>query len=127
MVITPVAASPHYAVNVSYETAFTRSSVGHGPNQGTFDSLDVNPISYTFGARTYRRTTVEHEFGHMLGLPHIACSSNDANCYGTTHAQRNNIMGYGGDVSVTNATPFLDAIQAVTGQAWDAARLRQLR
>lgn len=124
--IQPSSSAPHYTANVSFETSHTTSSVSAGTNAATFDVLDVNPISYTFGARTYTRTTSEHEFGHMLGLDHVACNSNSAACYGTTHATRRNIMGYGGAVSVTNATPFLDAMRAITGQAWDAVPLRRL-
>jgi hypothetical protein len=124
--IQPSSSAPHYTANVSFETSHTTSSVSAAANTATFDVLDVNPISYTFGGRTYTRTTSEHEFGHMLGLDHIACTSNSAACYGTTHATRRNIMGYGGVVSATNATPFLDAMRAITGQAWDAVPLRRL-
>ena len=124
--VEPSSASPHYTANVSFETSHVRSNVDRPANTATFDSLDVNPISYTFGTRTYRRTTVEHEFGHILGLRHIACTSGAAACYGTTHAERRNIMGYGGVVSVTNSIPFLDAMRAITGLAWNAVSMRRL-
>ena len=124
--VTSSSASPHYTANVSFETAHTTSSVSGGANTATFDTLDVNPISYTFGAHTYRRTTAGHEFGHMLGLDHIACNNNSAACYGTNNRDRRNIMGYGGAVTTRNATPFLDAMRAITGMAWDARPLRRL-
>jgi hypothetical protein len=119
-------ANPHYTANVTYETGHTTSGIGVSTNTGTFDSLDVNTISYPFPPHTYQRTTVEHEFGHMLGLDHIACSTNDTACYGTTDAERRNIMGYGDEVSTANATPFLDAMRTITGLAWDAVPMRRL-
>ena len=68
--------------------------------------------------RPMSQLTAAHEFGHMLGLPHIHCNTNDANCYGTTDAERSNIMGLGNNVSRGNYAPFLAAMRAITGSNW---------
>lgn len=68
--------------------------------------------------RPMSQLTAAHEFGHMLGLPHIHCNTNDANCYGTTDTERSNIMGLGNNVSRTNYAPFLAAMRAITGSNW---------
>lgn len=122
--VEPSDTSPHYTVDVSYETASKRSDVTG--KQGNFDSLDVDPVSYEFDDKTYTRTTAEHEFGHMLGLDHILCDGAAKRCYGENHNERRNIMGYGDDVSVTNSTPFVDAMRGITGLEWNAAPMRRL-
>lgn len=68
--------------------------------------------------RPMTQYTTAHEFGHMIGLPHIHCNTNDASCYGTTNAERSNIMGLGNTVSRTNYAPFLAAMRAITGSNW---------
>jgi hypothetical protein len=62
--------------------------------------------------------TAAHEFGHMMGLPHIHCDTNNAQCYGTTNAERANIMGLGNTVTRANYEPFLAAMRAITGSNW---------
>jgi hypothetical protein len=62
--------------------------------------------------------TAAHEFGHMLGMSHIHCDTNNAQCYGTTDAERANIMGLGNRVTRSNYAPFLAAMRAITGSNW---------
>jgi hypothetical protein len=68
--------------------------------------------------RPMTQYTTSHEFGHMIGLPHIHCNTNDASCYGTTNAERANIMGLGNNVTRANYAPFLAAMKAITGSDW---------
>ncbi|MBT6456379.1 MAG: DUF4157 domain-containing protein [Gammaproteobacteria bacterium] len=124
--------NPHYQINVRWATSFMGSSVNVGSNVATLDALDTNTRNFnnTFGGVT-RRTTqrpVEHEFGHMMGLPHIECNSNNANCYGTSHGRNNagNVMGMGSSVTPSNAAPFQTAIKGITSLNWDAISFRML-
>jgi len=57
---------------------------------------------YTF----YQITTV-HEFGHMMGLDHIAGKGNDTRDYGMTPELARDIMGSGSIVSERDYEPFL--------------------
>ena len=65
--------------------------------------------------------TAAHEFGHMMGLSHIHCDGGmTGNCYGTTNAERANIMGLGNRVTRGNYAPFITAINRITGTRWRA-------
>jgi len=70
-----------------------------------------------------RQYTAAHEFGHMMGLSHIHCDAGGAahpNCYGTTNAERANIMGLGNRVTRGNYLPFVVAMRRFTGTRWRA-------
>ena len=59
----------------------------------------------------FRQSTVLHEFGHTLGLHHVAgTGSNDA-AYGTTLQQRQDIMGWGDHASRTAARPWISQLR----------------
>jgi hypothetical protein len=85
------------------------------------------------GAHVPGQVTVEHEFGHMIGLDHSspACQSTDAvnvnaigmntganTCYGVTPAQIADIMGQGSIVTTQDYRPFVVEMGAFTGCAW---------
>lgn len=107
MQVIPVTSAPHFTVNVSYTTSFTTSSVGG--RTGTFDVLD------TARRDDKPQTPVEHEFGHMLGLPHIRCDRNDNECYGTTREERADVLGQGSYVSPRDYEPFAELMPYFTG------------
>jgi hypothetical protein len=106
MQVIPVTSAPHFTVNVSYTTSFTTSSVGG--RTGTFDVLD------TAERQDQPQTPVEHEFGHMLGLPHIHCGRNDNECYGTTREERADVLGKGSYVSPRDYEPFAELMPYFT-------------
>ena len=94
-------------MNVGYTTTFQQSSVGG--RTATMDALDV-------AMRTdIPQVPAEHEFGHMLGLPHIHCDSNNAQCYGVTKEEKADIMGSGSFVSPRDYGVFAELMPYFTG------------
>jgi hypothetical protein len=87
---------------------------------GFFDSRDV-----TAGGQLHQ-IPVAHEFGHYLGLLHVAtgypgshCTRDDQfarQCYGVTAHQRGDIMGAGMRVERWHAAPWLHRITQHVGQ-----------
>lgn len=55
---------------------------------------------------TFAQIPAAHEFGHLIGLQHIACEGNAERCYGVTAEQKLDIMGYGSEVSQRDYAPF---------------------
>jgi Domain of unknown function (DUF4157) len=55
---------------------------------------------------TFEQIPAAHEFGHLIGLHHVACEGNAERCYGVTAEQKLDIMGYGMDVSPRDYAPF---------------------
>lgn len=49
--------------------------------------------------------TAEHEFGHALGLNHIACPANDDKCYGRGD-EASDVMGNGPTIGARDYEPF---------------------
>lgn len=111
--VIPVTASQHFTIkNVGYATSFQKSFVSG--RSATLDALD-----------TARRSDIpqipaEHEFGHMLGLPHVHCNSNNPSCYGVTSVEKSNIMGKGSNVSPRDYKAFAAAMYYFTGYNWHA-------
>lgn len=66
------------------------------------DAKAKTPKDYMF----YQITTV-HEFGHMMGLDHIAGKGNEPRDYGMTPDLARDIMGSGSIVSQRDYEPFL--------------------
>lgn len=105
--VRPVTSDPHFTMNVGYTTTFQQSSVGG--RTATMDALDVAVRS------DIPQVPAEHEFGHMLGLPHIHCDSNAAQCYGVTSAERADVMGVGSYVSPHDYGVFAELMPYFTG------------
>jgi hypothetical protein len=55
---------------------------------------------------SYLQNTVLHEFGHTLGLDHVAGSGNSDANYGVTLEQREDLMGMGDHVTGREAQPW---------------------
>jgi hypothetical protein len=107
--ILPVTSGQHFTANVGYTTSFRTSSVNSGTRSATLDALDTAQRS------DVPQTPAEHEFGHMLGLPHVRCNRNDEDCYGVTSDERADIMGQGSYVSPHDYEPFAELMPYFTG------------
>jgi hypothetical protein len=103
----PVTSGEHFTVKAGYTTTFQRSSVSSSTKTADLDVLDVEEGRF--------QTPGEHEFGHMLGLPHIHCPRNDDECYGTNFNERSDIMGAGSFVSPLAYEPFAELMYYFTG------------
>jgi len=55
---------------------------------------------------SFLQSTILHEFGHTLGLDHVAGSGNDDAAYGVTLDQREDLMGMGDHVTAREAQPW---------------------
>ena len=81
----------------------------------------VNGISFILAVFT---CVVLHEFGHMLGLPHVHCDSNDKACYGVTDEEQDNIMGHGSAVSARDYEVFAEAANQFSYCRWKPVETR---
>jgi hypothetical protein len=114
--VVPVTSNPHNTMNVLYEKPDrARSSVGGGGTRSTLYRPDIDRDGSDL--RT-NQTTASHEAGHMLGLSHVHCSTNDDDCYGTNREESADVMGRGEIVTERDYLPFVTAMQQITGCSW---------
>ena len=111
MQVLPVTSNPHMTMNIRYTDNEPTSFVS-----GATATMDVKDVEQRGDSR---RSPAEHEFGHMLGLPHIHCDTNDPSCYGVTREEKADVMGEGSYVSPRDYEPFAELMPAFT-----AARTR---
>lgn len=114
--IVPVTSGQHFTVTAGYTTSFAGSYVSG--RTATLDYLDVrerNDVS---------QVPAEHEFGHMLGLPHVKCPRNDRVCYGVTDAEQANIMGLGSSVSKRDYQVFSEVAELFSACGWTPVEKR---
>ncbi len=102
-----------------------------GGGFGRLDSMDLVPAWYARAVTGYvgpaypaqNQNAIWHEFGHILGLPHIGVQTLHAPCFfqgapimggnfqlcyeGNTEEETQNIMGMGNGVSTRNSLPWL--------------------
>jgi hypothetical protein len=114
--LVPVTSGEHATVNVGYTNEFVRSKAG--PGIAHLDVQDVEESGF--------QTPGEHEFGHMLGLPHIHCEANDDDCYGTNYNEKHDIMGKGSFVSPRDYQPFAEMMYYFTSCNWDVKQASQI-
>jgi hypothetical protein len=123
--------NPHFVAHIGSTTAGAQTTDPPGPvasggpaahSDQRWLRMGTSDVGLTTGTSVQNtqmsQYTAAHEFGHMMGLPHIHCDTNSAQCYGTTNAERANIMGLGNIVTRANYAPFLTAMRAITGSNW---------
>ncbi|MFC7737931.1 DUF4157 domain-containing protein [Roseomonas sp. GCM10028921] len=108
--VQPVTSGAHAVATVGHTTEHRTSSAGLGST--TLDTLDVEERSDT------PQVPAEHEFGHLLGLPHVSCDRNDQVCYGTTDEEKANIMGGGSRVDVRDYQVFAEVAERFSPCGW---------
>jgi hypothetical protein len=120
----PVESGQHHIVNVRNRT----------PDAIRTDALNWHESDVRRSGDDLRKsqTTANHEFGHLLGLPHVASNSQacaDARvdeptnpepsaCYGSGREERAGIMGAGDIVRVADYAPFVGPMGMATGCGW---------
>lgn len=76
-------------------------SGSYEPNHGDLDDHDTQP-------KSSGQIPLVHEFGHYLGLSHVACMRNDSECYGQPGTWAyDDIMGGGTRIEAWHGTPWL--------------------
>ncbi|HJP92673.1 MAG TPA: DUF4157 domain-containing protein [Pyrinomonadaceae bacterium] len=108
--IEPVASSPHHTVNVDYTK----------PEEARSDIYDLYRPDVERGGSDLRTShaTATHEAGHMLGLEHVHCNTDDDQCYGTNREESADIMGRGEIVTERDYMPFVTAMNLLSTCTW---------
>lgn len=120
----PVESGQHHIVNVRYNK----------PGGTRSDALNWHEPDVRRRGDDMReaQTTANHEFGHLLGLPHVAGNSQECQdaraddptnpepriCYGRGREERAGVMGAGDIVRVADYAPFVGPMRLATGCAW---------
>lgn len=123
--VIPTDADPHYNINVAYSSTHQTSSINSMSGTGSLDSLDTVDRERTHDGVTYRQRAGEHEFGHMLGLPHIECDTTQQSCpggYGDERSEHSDVMGSGWIITERNYSPFTGAMYYFSGCNWEASQ-----
>ena len=108
--IEPVTSSAHHTVNVDYSK----------PGDARSDVHDLYRSDVQRGGSDLRTShaTATHEAGHMLGLEHVHCNTDDDQCYGTNREESADIMGRGEIVTERDYMPFITAINQLSSCTW---------
>jgi hypothetical protein len=123
--MTPVTSGEHHTVNVKFNK----------PADARSDALNwFEPDVRRRGDDMRKRhATVRHEFGHLLGLDHVASSSKECGaarkaaknpadepdvCYGRDREERAGIMGAGEVVNPQDYQLFLQPMKLATSCDW---------
>ena len=92
---------------------------GTGPGYGRIVNTDIW-MCRTHDTEAHYQEVAAHEFGHFLGLDHVALgspqcpatgNSNGQACYGATVWQRGDLLGWGNRVEGWHSTPWATRLQ----------------
>jgi hypothetical protein len=112
--IQPVTAGQHNTMKVLYDKpSDARSNVRK--TRSTLYRSDVDRPGSDL--RLYQATAT-HEAGHLLGVPHVRCDTNEDECYGTNREESADVMGRGEIVTERDYAPFVTALERITGCSW---------
>lgn len=123
--VVPVDAGEHLVMDVGYNTGeFPARKATTGSTQAHISRTDVQPAKSGIGLT---QVPAEHEFGHMLGRPHVNAARcgpkpDDPKCYGETEDQMANIMGRGGKVEAADYAPFAHALGLFNRCTWQVKK-----
>ncbi|MBE9462737.1 hypothetical protein ACFP1I_09120 [Dyadobacter subterraneus] len=119
LVDTAAQAHQTYRIIHPRKTDF-RSYVDENNRSGIFTHLDLEShwndrdtkIGRVKHSVSFLQTTVNHEFGHTLGLGHVNGAGNNDSNYGLTLEQRENQMGMGGFLTASHAKPWINRLKS---------------
>jgi hypothetical protein len=119
LVETSAQAHQTYRIIHPRENTF-RSFADPEDRSGVFTHLDLEPRWHTRPTRlgsvthsiSFLQTTINHEFGHSLGLDHVNGPGNSDANYGLTLQQRENQMGMGGWLTTRHARPWINRLRS---------------
>jgi hypothetical protein len=114
--LVETAAQAHQTFRIIHprENGF-RSYVEETNRSGLFTHLDLEShwnnrqtrVGSAIHSIDFLQTTINHEFGHTLGLDHVNGVGNSDSHYGVTLEQRENQMGMGGLLTGRHAQPWI--------------------
>ncbi|WAC10767.1 hypothetical protein [Dyadobacter pollutisoli] len=114
LVETAAQAHQTYRIIHPREDGF-RSYVEEANRSGLFTHQDLEShwnnrrtrVGTAIHSVDFLQTTINHEFGHTLGLDHVNGVGNSDSHYGVTLEQRENQMGMGGLLTGRHAQPWI--------------------
>ena len=106
--VIPATSSPHFTMHIGY--AESQSGVSETRDAtGKLISREADLDVFDDARRSDQpQVPAEHEYGHMLGLPHIRCDDNADECYGVTPEEKADVLGQGSFVSPRDYEPFAE-------------------
>lgn len=118
LVDTAALANQRYFIIKPQETTF-RSFASASRRLGLFTHRDLSLRWNTRMTRmgtarhsvSYLQSVILHEFGHTLGLHHVAGQGNSDAHYGTTLEQRHDVMGLGDHATDRGAQPWISQLR----------------